>query len=392
MRLVMRHVRALHSLAPANNDHLSALRVAISVAVPSLLLLVFGRPDLTIYAVFGALTGMYGRSEPHQLRLKHQAQAALVLLAGVGVGTFLSVQHIHSWGLVAVEAVLAGAGSLFSDRVNLKPNGPFFGILALGACASVPTTIPWHAALLIGAASAAFSMLVGFGGWVRGRAWRPGAVREVIPLRGAFRQIAWVHASRYVLSVGAAGAIGVLTGSGHPHWAMAAAAVPLAGADTPSGVYRGIHRVVGTGLGLVIVAVVLFPGFWSPLGLFPGYEAAVLAVLVIVCQFTTELFMTRHYGLAMVSFTPVILLMTQLASPADPYVLVTERAVETLVGAVIGILVVVLIRSPRPGTGTGCRPGATSSGATSAAAAALPPILPAAPGRQPPGSCSAGTE
>ena len=72
--------------------------------------------------------------------------------------------------------------------------------------------------------------------------------------------------------------------------------------------------------------------------------AVVLALLVILFQFTTELFMTRHYGLAMVSFTPVILLITQLAAPADPQVLILERAVETLVGALTGILVVVAVR------------------------------------------------
>ena len=342
--VLLRHLRALHSLGPANNDHLSALRVGVSVAVPSLALLVLGRPDLIIYAVFGALTGMYGRSEPHQLRLTHQAQAALVLLSGVGVGVFLSVNHLHSWWLVGVEAVLAGAGSVFSDRVNLKPNGPFFGILALGACASVPTTVPWFAALLIAAASAAFSMVVGFGGWVRGRTWQPGAARSARPLNGPRRQAAIIHAARYILAVGAAGAVGVLSGSGHPHWAMAAAAVPLAGADLPSSVHRGLHRMVGTFLGLVIVAVVLLPAPWAPQGWFPGAQAAALAVLVIIFQFTTELFMTRHYGLAMVSFTPVILLMTQLAAPADPYVLITERAVETVVGAVTGILVIVLVR------------------------------------------------
>jgi uncharacterized membrane protein YccC len=126
---------------------------------------------------------------------------------------------------------------------------------------------------------------------------------------------------------------------------MAAAAVPLAGADMPSSVYRGIHRIVGTLVGLIVVAIVLFPWEWSPLRALPGHEAAILAVLVIVLQFTTELFMTRHYGLAMVSFTPVILLMTQLAAPADPNLLVKERAVETLVGAAVGIAVVVLIRS-----------------------------------------------
>ena len=347
MQSLLRHVRTLHSFAPANQDHVSAWRVALSVAVPSLALLAAGRPDLIIYAVFGALTGMYGRSEPHQLRLRHQGQAAFLLLAGVAVGVFLSVSHLHSWALVATEAVLSGAGSLFADRVGLKPNGPFFGILALGACASIPTSVSWPAAVGIAAAAAAFSMLVGFGGWVRNRTWHPGLGREVTPLRGVRRRAAWIHAARYVSAVGAAGSVGALSGSGHPHWAMAAAAVPLAGADMPSSVYRGLHRIVGTLLGLVVVAIVLFPWAGSPLRAFPGHEAAVLTLLVIILQFTTELFMTRHYGLAMVSFTPVILLMTQLAAPADPRILVTERAVETLLGAVVGILVVVLIRSRR---------------------------------------------
>jgi hypothetical protein len=338
------HLRNLHSLAPANKDNVSALRVAASVAAPSLFLLAAGRPDLMIYAVFGALTGMYGRTEPHQLRLKHQGQAALLLVGGIAVGVFLSVNQLQSWTLVLVEALLAAAGSLFADKVGLKPNGPFFGILALGACASIPTTIQWHTAVLIGALSAAFSMVVGFGGWIRGRSWESGAARDVPPLRGRRRSAAWIHAARYLSAVGTAGAVGVLSGSGHPHWAMAAAAVPLAGPDVPSSVYRGLHRIVGTLLGLVVVALVLFPWAFSPLRAFPGHEAAVLALLVIVLQFSTELFMTRHYGLAMVSFTPVILLMTQLAAPADPYLLVAERAVETLIGAGIGIAVVILVR------------------------------------------------
>ncbi|MCU1434908.1 MAG: hypothetical protein JWR71_1633 [Pseudarthrobacter sp.] len=352
MKPVLRQVRALHRLEPADNDHVAALRVALSVAVPSLVLLLLGREDLIIYAVFGALTGMYGRSEPHQLRLRHQSQAALVLVGGVAVGVFLSVNHLQSWWLVAVEAVLAGLGSVYSDRVKLKPNGPFFGILALGACASVPTTVSWHVPLLIAAGAAAFSMAVGFGGWVRGRSWQRGAARDVVALSGAAGRAAAVHAARYTLAVGLVGSIGVLSGSGHPHWAMAAAAVPLAGADFPSRVRRGIHRIVGTFLGLAVTAVVLVPAPWSLAPFFAAHQVVVLAILVIVFQFTTELFMTRHYGLAMVSFTPVILLMTQLAAPMDPSVLILERGVETFVGALVGILVVVAVRQGvmRPAT------------------------------------------
>jgi hypothetical protein len=361
MERVLLQVRALHRLEPANNDHLAALRVALSVAVPSLLLMSAGRTDLIIYAVFGALTGMYGRSEPHQLRLRHQSQAAVVLLTGVAVGVFLSVNHLHSWWLVGVEAVLAGVGSVFADRVRLKPNGPFFGILALGACASVPSVVPWQVALVIAAGSAAFSMLVGFGGWLRRRSWQRGAVRAVPAVTPAGSRELLGHATRYILAVGAAGSLGVLTGSGHPHWAMAAAAVPLAGADLPSSVRRGIHRIVGTFVGLAVTAVVLLPVPWSLAGLFPGRQALVLALLVILFQFTTELFMARHYGLAMVSFTPVILLMTQLASPIDPAILILERGVETLVGALVGILVVVAVR--RSGT------------RTPAALLGLPPLL-----------------
>jgi len=364
VRKLLSLARDLHSIGPANNDRLSAVRVALSVAIPTLFLLAIGRPELTLYAVFGGLTAMYGRNESHQLRLRHQLQAAVVLLFGVTVGTFLAVNHIHSWGLVAVEAVLAGVGSVYSDRVRLKPNGPFFGVLALGACASVPVAVPFGVAVLIAAASASFSLLVGFSGWIRVRAWKSGAVRYAPALTPRLRQAAVVHAARYVTAVGAAGAVGVLSGSGYPHWAMAAAAVPLAGADMPSAVNRGIHRIVGTFLGLGVVAVVLFPGPLSPVRYLPA--TLVLVALVIICQFCTELFMTRHYGWAMVFFTPVILLMTELASPVDPGRLLAERAAETLVGALTGIAVVVFIRSRKR------RPRTTPGNPAPASSADLP--------------------
>lgn len=336
LRTVRDHARAVFTVAPAHNDHLPALRVALSVAAPSLVLLALGRPDLIIYAVFGAFTAMYGRAESHQLRLRHQLQAACLLVAGVGTGVLLSAQHVDTGALVATEAGFAALASLQADRAGLKPAGPFFSIFALGACASVPLSVaPWIA-LLVAAGSAAFSVLVGFAGWTRARSWMPGAARQIPPLRGPHLVAAATQAARYLIAVAAAGGIGLLAGIGHPHWAMAAAAVPLAVEGTTRRVYRGIHRIPGTFAGLGVTALVLFA---DP-------APAVLALLVIAFQFPTELYMARHYGLALVFFTPLILIMTQLAAPADVAPLLMDRGLETFLGALVGIATALLLRSP----------------------------------------------
>ncbi|WP_254456389.1 FUSC family protein [Paeniglutamicibacter quisquiliarum] len=325
--------RSLLALGPAQGDRMSAWRVGLSVAVPSLGLLALGRPGLIIYAVFGAFIGMYGRNEPHQMRLVHQAQAAVLLVGGTLIGIGLSALGVRPWTLVLTEAFIAGVGSLFADRYRLKPAGPFFCLFALGACASVPLAVPWWGAAIACVGSAGFAAMVGFAGWFGAQTWASGAGRPVVPTVSA---AVLVHALRYVLAVGTAGAAGILMGIGHPYWAMAAGAVPLAAETLGARVQRGIHRVFGTLAGVGLTALVLLP---RP-------SVMVLGLLVVALQFPSELFMARHYGFALVFFTPLVLVMTYLAAPTDPGILMADRAVETAIGAAAGVLVAVFIREP----------------------------------------------
>ena len=145
-------------------DHRSTIRVGLSLAVPSLVLIVLGREHLLLYVVFGAFTGMYGRHELHRMRMRHQLHSALLLIAGVGIGAFLAAGHSPSGLLVAVECVFAGLASLYSDRTGLRPSGPFFGIFALGAYASVPAVSPVMA-ITLAAASASCAILFGAASW-----------------------------------------------------------------------------------------------------------------------------------------------------------------------------------------------------------------------------------
>ncbi|WP_270951308.1 hypothetical protein [Saccharopolyspora oryzae] len=250
--LLRAQLRSLARLGPAEDDHRHACRVAVGLFGPGLVLLAAGRPDLIIYAAFGSFTGMYGRAEPHRLRLVHQAQAGGVLLSGVGTGVLLSHSHAPPWVLVVTQIGCASVWSLVSDRLGLRPAGPFFGIFALGATASVPAdrVAPW-AAISICAATVLFCLLVSSAGAIRSRERFTG--RQVERGPGSL-----VHAGRYAVAVSAAGAGGLVLGVDHANWATASAAVPLAVIGVRDRLapgirdvtHRGIHRVLGTLAGL----------------------------------------------------------------------------------------------------------------------------------------------
>jgi len=322
----------------ARADRRHALRVVVGLGVPGLALLVAGRPELIIYAAFGSFVGMYGRGESPRARCRHQAWGAVVLLAGVATGILLSHSHARAWALVAAGAAFASIASLVADMLRLRPEGPFFGIFALGAIATVPPgTASPSAALAISAATALFCVLLGLAGGLRPRPGEP--AKAWSRPTGMFAQ-----ATRYGIAIGIAGLLGLALGVDHANWAMASAAVPLAAPEARTAgwyglrrvVHRGFHRVAGTVTGLVVTAALLLP---HP-------APVVLAIAVMVLLFPTELFMTHHYGVALGFFTPLIMLMTNLAAPAEPWTLVRDRAVDVMIGVAVGVAVAVLVPGP----------------------------------------------
>ncbi|NBH06810.1 FUSC family protein [Amycolatopsis sp. SID8362] len=320
----------------AGEEWWHAARVAAGLLVPGLALLAAGRPDLIIFVAFGSFTGMYGRAETRALRFRHQVQAGGVLLSGVAVGALLSACHARPWVLVAAETAFSFACALVTNRLDLNPRGPFFGIFALGAIALVPAgRIAPLAGVSLCAAAIAGCVLIGLTGPDRPSAAVPARVE-------CARACLLIHATRYAAAISVAGGAGLLLGVDHANWAMASAAVPLAATGSRGRLHpglahvldRSLHRVTGTLAGLGVTAVLLLPD--------PGPTPLALAVIALL--FPTELFMSRHYGLALGFFTPLILLMTELAAPADPLTLLTARVADTVVGVAAGIAAAAVIR------------------------------------------------
>ncbi|MDP9791944.1 putative membrane protein YccC [Catenuloplanes nepalensis] len=146
-------------------------------------------------------------------------------------------------------------------------------------------------------------------------------------------------AVRVVLGALAAGALATLPARdadlGHGYWAAVSAVAVLQTPNLLGSVHRTVQRALGTVLGVALAAaaVVLLPGQWS-------FVAA-----IVLLQVVAELLVVRNYGLAMLAVTPLAILAGELAHPAPATGLVRDRLLQTVLGAVVGLLCAVLIRN-----------------------------------------------
>ncbi|WP_314475265.1 FUSC family protein [uncultured Microbacterium sp.] len=313
---------------PHRGDHRVALRAAISVAVPLLVLWMLGRLDLSIYASFGAFAALYGRHDVFRDRLRMQATAGGVILASMLVGTALSVLAAPAPVSILVVAVIASAVTLLAYTMRWHPPGPLFPVFAVGACATIPaTTASFGDVLLVGGPSVLFGLAITalIGVFTRSTADASSRPRQPVgPIAGE------MAASVGVAIVGA-GFAGLLIMDSHWYWAAVGAVAAVSGPQLNARVIRGIQRLVGTLLGVLVAAAILAIDLPS---------LAVIA-LVVVLQAAAELFVGRNYGIAMVFITPLALLMVHLAAPTPVDMLLQDRAIETVIGVAIGTLVAV---------------------------------------------------
>ncbi len=338
-------LRDLIHLSPPNRDHHPALRCAIGISVPLLVVLLLGRLDLAIFATFGAFAGIYGRNEPHRRRLTTQVRGGGLMFAFILAGALAASSDVGPWSLVLLTSAVAGLGTFVAGLFRLRPVGSLFHIFAFAGIASLPGQPPLGQALLTSLATVAFALLLGQAGnlWPTHRTgW---TTEPLMPLSAHHRRALIRESVLYVVAAGLAGTAATTLGIGHTYWAMVAAVVPLVGQTARARATRGLQRILGTFAGLLLTAMILLPGL-------SGWQ---LIPVIALSQFAVELFVLRQYALAQVFITPLALVSMQLAHPTDPGTLLVDRALETTIGACVGIALVLslhlrqqLIQGRRP--------------------------------------------
>lgn len=322
------------SLSPAKRDHLPAGRIALGVAVPLILLHLAGRIDLAIFAAFASFSGIYARHEPFRSRVTHQVAAAIILLVCEALGLWLGHTHASEWTVVVAATLVAGIGAWLAAVLSLRPGGSLFFVFAMTAIAGVSNPAPAGQALSVAGATALFCVVLGLLGAQLSQRIRPDELMPPPPHGLTRQQLTW-HVLRHFVAALLAGVLGVLSGFGHSYWAMVAALAPMTGATRRLQLERGVHRIVGTlgGIGVSVFLLAFTFSSWFKV------------LLVVLMQFLAEMFVARNYSIALLFVTPLALLMTQLAATSDPWTLVTSRTVETVIGALAGLVVAWLLRS-----------------------------------------------
>ncbi|WP_405483195.1 FUSC family protein [Streptomyces sp. NBC_00009] len=126
-------------------------------------------------------------------------------------------------------------------------------------------------------------------------------------------------------------------GIGRPYWALVTAA-SLYQANVTLTWNRTVQRVAGNLAGVLVFAAVV------PL----AHVGQIFVVLFcLLFSFGAEAFISRNYWLGSVCVTPMALLITEFARTQEAGELITDRVVDTLVGALLGIVAAVIVTNRR---------------------------------------------
>jgi hypothetical protein len=124
-----------------------------------------------------------------------------------------------------------------------------------------------------------------------------------------------------------------------PYWVPVSCLAVIQGVSLRAVWNRQLHRVLGTGVGLMLSwGLLMLPlNPWS------------VSLTMIVLAFVIESTVVRHYGFAVVFITPLTILLAEAATlgHGDPAALIEARLLDTVLGCMVGLIGGVCLHSPR---------------------------------------------
>ena len=334
-------VRETARVSGHDRAHWVALRAATTMGVPLILAWRFGHLDWALFLAFGAFSSVFGRHQGYGDRARMQLGAGATIVATITLGTAVGSVAPGSMLAVAAMTVSSGVGFVLSKKNGWLPLGSLFFVFASGATSSIAQPVS-NILLAFVLCSATVLFAVGLGQVGRFTPAGRSAAKRPAPQRIGWHALLGARgvrsdAIRFAVGPLVAGGVATAVGIGHPYWAAVSATVPLIGVTLGAQLSRATHRFVGTLIGVGVTLLILEA---NP-------SDVVMLALVVILQAFAELFVLRNYGLTVIALTPLALLLSHLVSPVPVGQLAGDRALETTIGVLVAVAVVVVSRLRR---------------------------------------------
>ena len=356
----------------------AAVEAALAIGVPVAVGAALGHTAFGLVGCLGAFSALYGA----RLAAGPRARLVVLVAAGLTLSAFLGkLAAGNAWLSVSMIAAVAAVAVFVCLATGTGPPGGYMFTLVTAATTHIPPGHIGRDTALVAAGAAAAALIAICGSRlapVRASTSTPASIptsnptptsasastspetgtsTETVPPESASsappKPDRWTDrlkllitasfnhsspvgpaAARAALAAFLAGAAAYLLDLPHYSWAAAAAvAVAGPGLHVAATLSRGLHRAVGTVIGIFLAAAVV--------SLHPS-GAALVAVLMAL-QVVVGLLVARNYALGVCFITPLALLIADSASATtDQVSLLGTRLAATLVGCAIGIGVTLL--------------------------------------------------
>jgi uncharacterized membrane protein YccC len=301
------------------------LLAALAVGLPLLTAAWLGHFGFGITTCLGALVILYmpqGRTMRRGISTLAACGCGFVLCFALGAGT-----SFNPWISALTLGITAALATALCRLWALPPPGTFFFIMitALGSTAAfAPELIPLRLGLVaLGSLTACLLALA------YNLCQMRGSPTTSVPITLPAQDVRQIVGEAVIVGVFVGGSYAVARwlGLDNPYWVPISCAAIMQGASLRLLWQRKIHRILGTGLGMLLA--------WGIFSL--SLSHLQIALVVMALQFVIEVLVVRNYGLAMVFITPLTVLFADAAGPIhDVEALILARMFDILLGSVIG--------------------------------------------------------
>ncbi len=299
---------------------------ALATGLPLMVGAWFGRMDYGLISTLGGLVFLYTPDTPLYHRMVSLMACAFAMTACYALGV---MSHFVLPLIVPALVVIAMLATMVARFYALGAPGSLFFIMAAAIGAYSPAAVP-NVPLVVGLIflGALLACLIAFlYSLIALRVRAPGPVLALPTPTFDYVVFDSVVIGAFV---GISLALAQLFQLERPYWVPVSCLAVIQGASLRAVWNRQLHRVLGTGIGLLVSwALFLLPLTpWT------------IALTMVALSFVIEVAVVRHYGFAVIFITPLTILLAEAATlgSVPPTALIVARFHDTVLGSFVGLI------------------------------------------------------